>query len=635
MADTLNKLNDIKPGQAVRDWLGLVPADQTRKDFDEKHPGRKLEDMPGLTDEQRKNLGGLYGGRGRLSSPPSEIAPEREMQPAPAQPLWKRLFHLGENEGSGGIQPAGFSPDAVPRDWVGALKSGGGGGAGDPRTAEGIVERGVLSALRDFSAEQKGAEGGGGGGGGAMSAIRANYSPGGGGGYSGAGAGTGEPAGGGGAGGGGGVANAPMGSLPGAQYPTSLAEAAGGGGASGRGDPRGMLAAVRQTAIKYGINPDLMERVARGEGLGARYAGGDRGTSFGAMQLHRGGPGSVGTEFERQTGKSLSDPRNEAAEIDFAGKWIKQHGWGAWSAARIRGITGKLGVGIDTSRWSHELNNNMKPPHFGVSDIRERLQGAGIAAPVGTGSADVGSALREGSAASGVDLPHLKAMASIESSFNPSSNQNKRTQYKGLFQIGRSEWAEYLQHGGKGSIYNARDNAMAMSYLVNRNRADFKKHFGRDPTPGEIYMMHQQGLGFYTRGAMTNIGGNPYPGMRGPQSHGSFEQGWTRELEKRAGRYGTDDETKAAVAMHGDTLRRHFGVGQRTQKPVGDDLLGNARQAGLVGAPMQHKVTGSATLDVNFNGAPKGTTHRLKADGMFKEVKLNRGRAMPPANQEG
>ena len=177
---------------------------------------------------------------------------------------------------------------------------------------------------------------------------------------------------------------------------------------------------------------------------------------------------------------------------------------------------------------------------------------------------------------------------------------------------------------------------MAMAYLVNRNRADFKSHFGREPTPGEIYMMHQQGLGFYTRGAMTNIGHNLYPGARGPQSHGSFEAGWTRELEKRAGRYGPDEDTRAAVALHGDALRKHFGVGQRgSHRRIAPDLLDNARQAGFVGAPLNHKVTGSASVDIKLAGFPRGTTTKTAADGMFKTVRLNRGRAMPPANQEG
>lgn len=132
----------------------------------------------------------------------------------------------------------------------------------------------------------------------------------------------------------------------------------GGGPGGPGGDPRGALADVRAAAIAEGINPDYAERVARAEGLGAAYGVGDRGTSFGAMQLHRGGAGSVGTEFERQTGLNLADPANEGAASRFAMKWVKAHGWGAWMGAAKAGITGRMGVGIDTSKWSSDSGGN-------------------------------------------------------------------------------------------------------------------------------------------------------------------------------------------------------------------------------------------------------------------------------------
>jgi hypothetical protein len=78
------------------------------------------------------------------------------------------------------------------------------------------------------------------------------------------------------------------------------------------------------------------------------------------------------------------------------------------------------------------------------------------------------------------------------------------------------------------------DNAQAAARLAQANNAEFRDAFGRDPTPSETYLMHQQGPGFYTKGAMKNIAGNPYPGMSGQQTHDSFEQGWSREIERRA-----------------------------------------------------------------------------------------------------
>jgi hypothetical protein len=51
-------------------------------------------------------------------------------------------------------------------------------------------------------------------------------------------------------------------------------------------------------------------------------------------------------------------------------------------------------------------------------------------------------------------------------------------------------------------------------------------------------MMHQQGRGHFTRGALTNVAGNPYPGMQGPQTPESFRRGWSAELDRRMAPFG-------------------------------------------------------------------------------------------------
>jgi len=166
---------------------------------------------------------------------------------------------------------------------------------------------------------------------------------------------------------------------------------------------------------------------------------------------------------------------------------------------------------------------------------------APFAAPATTG--DVDAAIRATAAAAGMDVPTWKAIASIESSLNPSSNFNRPTRYKGLFQIGsRGEGSEWSRHGS-GDIYNPMDNARAAAALASANNARFRQTFNRDPTPVETYMMHQQGLGFYTKGITTNITGNPYPGMSGPQTPASFAEGWGREIERRKKYFGKSEET--------------------------------------------------------------------------------------------
>jgi len=139
----------------------------------------------------------------------------------------------------------------------------------------------------------------------------------------------------------------------------------------------------------------------------------------------------------------------------------------------------------------------------------------------------------------------MRGIASIESSMNPSSNANRSTQYKGLYQVGHNEWDRF---GDGGNIYSAHDNAMGAARMFDANRAQFKSHFGRDPTDTELYMMHQQGLGFYTNHAMTNISGNPYPGMHGQQTHESFEAGWGRELARRKAGFAARDNASPTAA---------------------------------------------------------------------------------------
>jgi hypothetical protein len=182
--------------------------------------------------------------------------------------------------------------------------------------------------------------------------------------------------------------------------------------------------------------------------------------------------------------------------------------------------------------------------------------------PFSQGSAETDQAIQEAARAHNLDVNTLRSIASIESSMNPSSNANRSTQYKGLFQIGRDEWRRF---GGGGNIYSARDNAMGAARMFEANRNQFRSRYHRDPTDTELYMMHQQGLGFYTRGAMTNIGGNPYPGMRGPQTHESFEAGWGREVARRKAGFAASHPAPSTATNPGPASNP--GPGGSADKP--------------------------------------------------------------------
>jgi hypothetical protein len=203
------------------------------------------------------------------------------------------------------------------------------------------------------------------------------------------------------------------------------------------------------------------------------------------------------------------------------------------------------GSGAPHEPRRHGPGRNERPHHIPGTHGPAQIMRHGHAPRAGSGDTD--AAIRGAAKHAGVDPNTMRSIASIESSMNPASNANRRTQYKGLYQIGREEWQQF----GSGDVYNAHDNAMAAARMFKHHKAEFNKRFGRDPTDRELYMIHQQGLGFYTRGAMTNIGGNRYPGMRGPQTHESFEAGWGREVERRKAHFATqhrDEGPKAEAA---------------------------------------------------------------------------------------
>jgi hypothetical protein len=147
----------------------------------------------------------------------------------------------------------------------------------------------------------------------------------------------------------------------------------------------------------------------------------------------------------------------------------------------------------------------------------------------------VGDAIDAAAAQYGLNPAVLKGVAQIESSWDPGSNRNKNTQYKGLFQIGRDEWKQH----GSGDIYNAGDNANAAAKMLSGHAQWFQNNYGREPTPGELYMMHLQGRGFISNGTMTNVAGNPYPGMSGPQTPETFKQGWSDTLARKMAPFGS------------------------------------------------------------------------------------------------
>jgi len=86
----------------------------------------------------------------------------------------------------------------------------------------------------------------------------------------------------------------------------------------------------------------------------------------------------------------------------------------------------------------------------------------------------------------GVDVNFMKAVAKIESDFNP---RERTGSYIGLFQLSKSEFSQY----GSGDILNPRDNALAAAYKFVTEAALFEAITHMELTFANLYLIHQQG----------------------------------------------------------------------------------------------------------------------------------------------
>jgi len=102
--------------------------------------------------------------------------------------------------------------------------------------------------------------------------------------------------------------------------------------------------------------------------------------------------------------------------------------------------------------------------------------------PVGTPVEEI----KHATDALGIDYNFMKAVAKIESDFDP---KQRTGSYIGLFQLSKSEFSKY----GSGDILNPRDNAMAAAYKFVSEAALFEVMTRKKPTFSDLYLIHQQG----------------------------------------------------------------------------------------------------------------------------------------------
>jgi hypothetical protein len=123
--------------------------------------------------------------------------------------------------------------------------------------------------------------------------------------------------------------------------------------------------------------------------------------------------------------------------------------------------------------WS-ELPPAEKPADIVLNSLKD--------IPVGTSVEEI----KRASDAFGLDYNFMKAVAKIESGFDP---KQRTGSYIGLFQLSKDEFNKF----GSGQILDPRDNAVAAAYKMITEGILFEWVTHSKPTLSDLYLIHQQG----------------------------------------------------------------------------------------------------------------------------------------------
>jgi hypothetical protein len=123
--------------------------------------------------------------------------------------------------------------------------------------------------------------------------------------------------------------------------------------------------------------------------------------------------------------------------------------------------------------WS-ELPPAEKPADIVLNSLKD--------IPVGTPVEEI----KRASDAFGLDFNFMKAVAKIESGFDP---KQRTGSYIGLFQLSKDEFNKF----GSGQIVDPRDNAVAAAYKIITEGILFEWVTHKKPTLSDLYLIHQQG----------------------------------------------------------------------------------------------------------------------------------------------
>jgi len=191
--------------------------------------------------------------------------------------------------------------------------------------------------------------------------------------------------------------------------------------------------------------------------------------------------GNIQTGFERKSDRYAVKEDEEVEEQVFSPKVVRLERY-------YRPADGDL----NSPKWDQlsyladYVYSEVPPDRKPANTVLDALKDIPIGTPV--------EEIKRASEVFGLDFNFMKAVAKIESGFDP---KQRTGSYIGLFQLSKYEFAVY----GSGDILNARDNAVAAANKFATSALLFELSTHKKPTYSDLYLIHQQG----TRGAEEHV----------------------------------------------------------------------------------------------------------------------------------
>nr|DAS53896.1 MAG TPA: tail tape measure [Caudoviricetes sp.] len=222
----------------------------------------------------------------------------------------------------------------------------------------------------------------------------------------------------------------------------------------------------------------------------------------------------------------------------------------------------------------------------------------------------------------GIDPSIMLAMAHIETggSFNERA-KNPGSSASGLFQFMKGTRGRYGLDGN--TVFDARKNAAAGARMLNENRAFFRKRFGREPSAGELYLMHQQGAGGASA-LLSNPNALAIDVLT--RAHNGNRRLASEIIRKNGGRMDmTAGQFSSRWINKGDALQMAYGG--YTNRPIGGRAVAAGANRGLQSSrrgeevrASQSNVINSQNMHVAINGGIHVQSSASTIDGTMEDA---------------